>query len=224
MNDLGFAVQMNWIDYKGKAVPYTEVPPGGNWSQNTNTEHPWLVRKVTDQSEVACFCCTGGEVKLSDTVNEAQVEKETKAGYLAADGDFATGVTQEEAERICRTNPGKTMGYCFKNSNSDYCWVKVPGTKFCANDGWTTVTFSAQQDSTSRSRRRANQGRHNDQQERHNDQQPAIPADCTWSESGESITCRAMNQTFDAYEFEGFKVCCNNRANTRSTVHYIHTH
>ena len=209
---------MHWIDYSGKAVPYQEVPPGGNWSQNTNTEHPWLVQKVADQSEVACFCCTGGEVKLSDTVQPTEAQKETKAGFLAADGDFAAGVTQEEAERICRTNPGKTMGYCFNNANSDCCWVKVPGTQFCANDDWTTVTFSAQEDSTSRRRRRANQGRHNDQQGG-----PAIPAECTWSESGKSITCGAMNQTFDACEFEGFKVCCNNRINTQSTVHYIHT-
>lgn len=91
MNDLGFAVQMNSIDYSGKAVPYQEVPPGGNWSQNTYTEHPWLIRKVANQSEVACFCCTGGEVKLTDTVKPATPIVRSGAVWLSEIADDNAG-------------------------------------------------------------------------------------------------------------------------------------
>ena len=87
---------------------------------STNSEHPWLVKDAAG-SEVACFCVSGnGDIALSEMLKQGP-EVEAKAGYLAGGGDFAAGVTREEADRICLLNPGNTMGYCFSNSNPDSC-------------------------------------------------------------------------------------------------------
>ena len=114
-NDLDFSISLNWLNYDGNPVHYGDVAVGGSYNGTTNTEHPWLLRSLKDESEVACVCFTGGEVKLSEAMKPPEGPlRETKSGYLAADGDFAAGVSQEEAEQICMLNPGKVMGYCYR--------------------------------------------------------------------------------------------------------------
>ncbi len=46
-----------------------------------------------------------------------------------------------KAEMICRVHPEKAIGYCYQDSNPDYCWVKAPGTPYVKCVGWTAVCF-----------------------------------------------------------------------------------
>lgn len=32
-----------WLDYNGKPVKYTAIPPGENYTQSTYVTHPWIV-------------------------------------------------------------------------------------------------------------------------------------------------------------------------------------
>jgi hypothetical protein len=59
---------------------------------------------------------------------------------LAAGNDFEqTGVSQSEANAICRANPDAVMGYTFQIDNPDYCHIKIPGTTKFPLDDWSTV-------------------------------------------------------------------------------------
>jgi len=61
-----------------------------------------------------------------------------QAGFLVEGGDIATRVSQDEARRICATNPD-AMGFCFANGQPQDCFVKKHGTQFTADPNWTTM-------------------------------------------------------------------------------------
>jgi len=61
-----------------------------------------------------------------------------QAGFLADGGDVAAHVGQDEARRICATNPD-AMGFCFENGQPQDCFVKKHGTEFTADPNWTTM-------------------------------------------------------------------------------------
>ena len=61
-----------------------------------------------------------------------------QAGFLADGGDVAAHVGQDEARRICATNPD-AMGFCFANGQPQDCFVKKHGTQFTADPNWTTM-------------------------------------------------------------------------------------
>jgi hypothetical protein len=201
VNDSDAKIEMFWIDYEGTPQSYGTTAPGDAFEIDTNSEHPWLVCSETS-CELACFCVSeDGEVRMSALNASAETDKETKEGYLVDGGDFAAGVSQTDAERIVRTNPGKTMGYCFAHSNPDCCWVKVPGTGFCEGGGWTTVLFSTH-DTYSRAKRKQRQKMHNvlnPDVEEHGDI-------CEWVNCGDSICCAAMGKTYEKFEMVDFKV------------------
>ena len=69
INDTDGTVAMNWVDYEGNLVYYGDVATGGNYSGGTNTKHPWLIASG-DQTELACICFTGGDVKLSQVLRQ----------------------------------------------------------------------------------------------------------------------------------------------------------
>jgi hypothetical protein len=49
-------------------------------------------------------------------------------GWFLSDGnDFREGVSQVEAEEICRNNLETVMGYCWRESDPNSCWVKYKG-------------------------------------------------------------------------------------------------
>jgi hypothetical protein len=75
-------------------------------------------------------------------MGDAEIElKEEDGMCLAGGNDFEqTGVSQEEAEQICRAHPGEVMGFTFRSDSPSYCHIKKKGTTKFPSGDWTTVT------------------------------------------------------------------------------------
>ena len=67
-NDTSMTVTYSWLDYKGDEVPWDKpVHEGETFGQNTNSEHPWLIRDAESCAEIACIVFTAsGQVSLKD--------------------------------------------------------------------------------------------------------------------------------------------------------------
>mmetsp|Transcript_74991 Transcript_74991/g.223482 ORF Transcript_74991/g.223482 Transcript_74991/m.223482 type:complete len:527 (+) Transcript_74991:61-1641(+) len=205
LNDTESGIDAKWIDYAGEAVRYGGCGPGQVFAQSTNSEHPWLLSQSATGMELACICFTGsGDIKLSEVLQTlaASVGKEVKAGYLNGGGDFRAEVSAREAERLVLANPGKTMGYTFRNDNPDCCWVKVHGTGFSKSDEWTTVVYSTGGGTASQTRRRRRAKRHNVCEATTMDD---VCTQCKWTACGESVCCEALGKEYEAHNINGLR-------------------
>ena len=54
-NQTSFDVNVFWIDYAGAEVFYVTLPAGSSYLQETYLTHPWLVRRVSDNSPLVGF-------------------------------------------------------------------------------------------------------------------------------------------------------------------------
>jgi len=54
-NQTSFDVNIFWIDYAGAEVLYFTLPAGSSQMQGTFLTHPWLVRRVSDNSPLVGF-------------------------------------------------------------------------------------------------------------------------------------------------------------------------
>ena len=57
---------------------------------------------------------------------------------MASTGDIVVGVSRKKADDIICNNDW-ALGYCFRNEDPDYCWVKQLGTEYSDGSGWTTM-------------------------------------------------------------------------------------
>lgn len=65
-----------------------------------------------------------------------------KGWYFNNSNDFKNGVTQEEAEEICKENPDTVIGYCWHEAAPEYCFVKTKGCGLGEEEGWNAVVYS----------------------------------------------------------------------------------
>jgi hypothetical protein len=54
-NQTSFDVNVYWIDYFGAEVFYVTIPAGNSHLQGTYLTHPWLIRRVSDNSPLVGF-------------------------------------------------------------------------------------------------------------------------------------------------------------------------
>lgn len=113
---------------------------------------------------------------------EAIQRRRERPGYLAAGGDFATGISQEAAEELLRNHPDEVMGYTFAHGFPGNCWVKKHGTSFVKADGWTTVELLLPRE-----------------EEEH---RPSA----SWTPLGHSIESPKVCKTYECFEANKFRV------------------
>eukprot|EP00927_Polykrikos_kofoidii_P078484 TRINITY_DN75304_c0_g1_i1.p1 TRINITY_DN75304_c0_g1~~TRINITY_DN75304_c0_g1_i1.p1 ORF type:complete len:538 (+),score=81.55 TRINITY_DN75304_c0_g1_i1:35-1615(+) len=201
-NDTQDDVTICWINYDGHVQDAASIAAGEGWSQDTNSEHPWLIQMCG--SDLACVCFTrSADVRVSEILRSVQggFTREEKVGYLAGGGDFASGLSQKDAETSILANPHVTMGYTYLNDDPDSCWVKTTGTPFCEAEGWTAVvyTFDQRAQTATQARQKRNQKRHNVV-----DGGGGV-CDSSWKACcHDAITCEAMSKTYTPYDYGGF--------------------
>eukprot|EP00401_Gymnodinium_catenatum_P073200 CAMPEP_0117498714 /NCGR_PEP_ID=MMETSP0784-20121206/21859_1 /TAXON_ID=39447 /ORGANISM="" /LENGTH=587 /DNA_ID=CAMNT_0005293813 /DNA_START=112 /DNA_END=1875 /DNA_ORIENTATION=+ len=100
------------------------------------------VREYKDEELDALFSAADGSGDRTVDFEEfkswfakARTSWKRKNGFLAAGNDLATNISRAAAEDFVKNNP-IAMGYCYKETNPDSCWVKKMRTGFTPADGW----------------------------------------------------------------------------------------
>ena len=63
-------LHINWIDYSGSEVTYTDLPDGGTWSIPTFLTHVWIIRKTDGACSTILIPKTGANSHEDVTFGE----------------------------------------------------------------------------------------------------------------------------------------------------------